>query len=228
MCFCVFFVFLSGTVSPRCSVLANINGTDIYKDRKDYHYVRIGFLQRMKSFIHSFIHSFTHDLSVSGHISHVLERCIRIFTKESVVVFTYTYYKKYKISMNINAFLWCIYIYIREEICPWSTFHSNSDEHGTRECLDEICPVSVPFSDQWAWGREDLQDSFAHLLRQHRVLQDQAHRSSTFKNWLILAHQVLASQGGSHSPSNQYQKPNQLMYFIYLLLFLTCIQSTLQ
>uniref|UniRef100_A0A8C4ZHX3 Solute carrier family 26 member 3, tandem duplicate 2 n=1 Tax=Gadus morhua TaxID=8049 RepID=A0A8C4ZHX3_GADMO len=24
---------------PRCSVLANINGTDIYKDRKDYHYI---------------------------------------------------------------------------------------------------------------------------------------------------------------------------------------------
>ena len=117
MCFCVFFVFLSGTVSPRCSVLANINGTDIYKDRKDYHYVRIGFLQRMKSFIHSFIHSFTHDLSVSGHISHVLERCIRIFTKESVVVFTYTYYKKYK---NINEYkcisMMYIYLYKRRNM----------------------------------------------------------------------------------------------------------------
>uniref|UniRef100_A0A8C5B7A7 Solute carrier family 26 member 3, tandem duplicate 2 n=1 Tax=Gadus morhua TaxID=8049 RepID=A0A8C5B7A7_GADMO len=102
---------------PRCSVLANINGTDIYKDRKDYHYVRIGFLQRMKSFIHSFIHSFTHDLSVSGHISHVLERCIRIFTKESVVVFTYTYYKKYK---NINEYkcisMMYIYLYKRRNM----------------------------------------------------------------------------------------------------------------
>lgn len=77
-------IYLMSFFSPRCSVLANIRGTDIYKDRKDYTDVSCAFSQ-MFSVINGLRHTGAPGFwMLFGHNGHYAPQ---IYEPEGVKIF---------------------------------------------------------------------------------------------------------------------------------------------